>query len=40
MHILVSNYHRNILLGATSMQKDCTTSVSTGDQGGDATLGL
>jgi len=35
--ISTSCYHRDILLEATSSQKVCATSVSSGDQGG--TLG-
>ncbi len=38
MNVLCWN-HRDILIGATSIQKVWATKVSSGDQGGEPTLG-
>ncbi len=35
---LLHLYHRDILAEATPSQKECSTSVSSGDQGGEPTL--
>jgi len=39
MQIFARKDHRDILIEATSSQKVCATSISTGNQGGEHTLG-